>query len=72
MLLDIFFRLSPTILAPVLTVTVWREYKQTIEPSSRAFFGLIALALISLLSILGGVLYLSNPIRFRYNPFLLV
>jgi len=72
MLLDLLFRLSPTILPMVLTVTTWREYRQATEPSSRAFFGLIALVLVSLLSILGGLLYLINPIRFRYNPFLLV
>ncbi len=72
MLLDLLFRLSPTILPIVLTVTTWREYRQAAEPSSRALFGLIALVLVSILSILGCFLYLINPIRFRYNPFLSV
>lgn len=72
MLLDLFFRLGSPILALVLTVTTWREYKQAEEPSSHALFGLIALVLVSILSMFGFLLYLINPIRFRYNPFLLV
>jgi len=70
MFLDLFFKLSPTTLAIFLTFTTWREYKHLEEPNMRALFGLIAIVFFSILSIVGCILYITNPIKFRYNPFL--
>ena len=68
MLIDLLFKIATPIVAVFLTFTTWREYRQLAGPNTRALIGLIAMTFFSILSIIGCILYLINPIKFQYNP----